>query len=121
QPPTVFLPASSNQVSLAFTDSGSNPRTNTWSFFVANIMSAIWSIPAVNNTWVTAGSTERGLAYNPKTGHLILVSRAASPAPAAGLGIAIMDSTNGNVIGTLNLGSGIIVGGTFVANMVDVA
>jgi len=122
QPATVFLPNSSNFVSLAFTDSGANRRTNSWSFIVANIMSPIWSIPAVNNTWVTAGSTERGLAYNPKTGHLILVSRAASPAPAGGLGIAILDSSNGSVLTNMNIGDIATTGvGTFKLNMVDVA
>jgi hypothetical protein len=121
QPTAVFAPNSSNYVTLAFTDSGSNRRTNTWSFTVANIMSPIWSIAAVNNTWVTAGSTERGLAYNPKTGHLLLVSRAAAPAPANGLAVAILDSANGNVLGTLNLGSGVVAGGTFVLSLVDVA
>ncbi len=122
QPATVFLPNSSNSVSLAFTDSGANRRTNTWSFTVANIMSPIWSVAAVNNTWVTAGSTERGLAYNPKTGHLILVSRAASPAPAAGLGIAILDSNTGSVITNMDIGDIATTGvGTFRLSMVDVA
>ena len=109
QPGTVFAPNSSNYVSLAFTDSGANRRTNTWSFTVANIMTPIWSIPAANGTWLTTGSTERGLAYNPKTGHLILVSRASGtstpPNPANGLAIAIMDSSNGNVLGTMDLGT----------------
>jgi hypothetical protein len=122
QPVAVFAPNSSNYVTLAFTDSASNRRTNTWSFMVANIMSPIWSVSAVNNTWVTAGSTERGLAYNPKTGHLILVSRAASPAPANGLGIVILDSTTGNVLGTMNIGDIASTGvGTFKLSMVDVA
>jgi PA14 domain/Bacterial Ig-like domain len=122
QPTAVFAPNSSNYVTLAFTDSGSNRRTNTWSFTVANIMSPIWSIPAVNNTWVTAGSSERGLAYNPKTGHLLLVSRAAAPAPASGLAIAILDSSNGNVLGTMNIGTIASTGvGTFKLSLVDVA
>jgi PA14 domain-containing protein/Ig-like domain-containing protein/lectin family protein len=122
QPTGVFLPNSSNYVSLAFSDSESNRSTNTWSFTVANIMTPIWSIAAVNNTWVTAGSTERGLAYNPKTGHLILVSRAAAPAPANGLGIAILDSTSGAVLGTMNIGDIASTGvGTFKLSMVDVA
>src|SRR5437870_7437303 len=84
-------------------------------------MSPIWSVPAVNGTWVTAGSTERGLAYNPKTGHLILVSRAAAPAPAGGLGIAILDSTAGSVLGTMDVGIAATGPGTFKLNMVDVA
>jgi PA14 domain/Immunoglobulin domain/Bacterial lectin len=122
QPPTVFAPNSSNYVSLAFADSGSNRRTNTWSFTVANIMTPIWSIPGASGTWLTTGSSERGLAYNPKTGHLILVSRAAAPAPANGLGIAIMDSSNGSVLGTMNLGTIATDGlGTFKLSMVGVA
>ena len=122
QPSIAFAPDSTNLVSLAFTDSDSNRRTNTWSFVVANVMTPIWSIPAVNNTWVTAGSTERGLAYNHKTGHLLLVSRAAAPAPANGLGIAILDSNNGNVIGTMNVGDIASTGvGTFRLSMIDVA
>jgi hypothetical protein len=122
QPPTVFLPNSSNYVTLAFTDSGSNRRTNTWSFIVANIMTPIWAIPAANGTWLTAGSTERGLAYNPKTGHLILSSRAVTPAPANGLGVAILDSTNGSVVGNLNIGDIATTGaGTFKLSMVGVA
>jgi len=122
KPATVFLPNSSNYVSLAFTDSGSNRRTNTWSFTVANIMTPSWSIPAVNNTWVTAGSTERGLAYNPKTGHLLLVSRATNSATANGLGIAILSSTNGALLGTMNIGDiATTGGGTFKLSMIDVA
>ena len=44
QPPAVFLPNSSNYVSLAFTDTDSNRRTNAWFFNVANIMTPSWSI-----------------------------------------------------------------------------
>jgi hypothetical protein len=122
QPGAVFLPNSSNYVSLAFTDSSSYRRTNSWSFTAANIMTPTWSLPAVNGTWVTAGSTERGLAYNPTTGHLLLVSRAAAPAPAGGLGIAILDSNNGNVLGRMNIGDIATVGlGTFKLSMIDVA
>lgn len=121
QPTLAFGAGASNYVTIAYTDSGSNRRTNAWSFSVANVMSPIWSLPAVNNTWVTAGSTERGLAYNPKTGHLLLVSRAATPAPAAGLGIAILDSSNGNVLGTMDVSVASSGPGTFKLNLIDVA
>lgn len=71
---------------------------------------------ALDNTTVNGGNLERGLAFNPTTGHLILVSR--SP---AGNGIRILDGQSGVDLGALNQGTGIIAGGTFTTNMVGVA
>lgn len=59
---------------------------------------------------------ERGLAYNPVTGNLVLVSRS-----TAGNGIRILSGTSGEDVGALNQGSGLITGGTFATNMVAVA
>jgi hypothetical protein len=70
---------------------------------------------AVTNTTVNIGNLERGLAFNPTTGNLILVSRS-----QAGNGIRILDGATGVDIGSLNQGSGIISGGTFTTNMVGV-
>lgn len=65
----------------------------------------------------SAGNVERGLAYNPTTGNLILVSRS-----SAGNGIRILDGQTGVDLGGLNQGSGIIGGGNiFAINMVAVA
>src|SRR5690606_8521082 len=36
----------------------------------------LWEIPADSRPHVTSGSTERGLAFNPVTGNLLVVSRA---------------------------------------------
>jgi hypothetical protein len=63
--------------------------------------------------YLTTGNTERGLAYNPTTGNLILVSR------AGGINLQVLDGQTGLAVGSLN-NTG-IAGGTFAANMVGVA
>jgi len=67
-----------------------------------------------NYNYLSTGSLERGLTYNPTTGHLVLVSRS-----TAGNGIRLLDGTTGADVGALNQGSGVITGGTFTTNMVD--
>ena len=69
-----------------------------------------------NYNYLQAGNLERGLAYNPVTGNLILVSRS-----AAGNGIRILNGQTGVDVGSLAQGSGIISGGTFTTNAVAVA
>lgn len=66
-----------------------------------------------NYNYLGTGSLERGLAYNPATGNLVLVSRS-----TAGNGIRVLNGTTGADSGALNQGSGIISGGTFTTNMV---
>src|SRR5262249_30587318 len=114
---------------IAFTDSASTRRTNTWRFTTENILSQLFVIPPASPTnatwakWVTSGGTERGIAYNPKTGHVLLVSRnsaTGADGPAGG-GIAVLDGTTGLYIKQLDKGTGIITGGTFALNMIDVA
>lgn len=70
----------------------------------------------LDNTTVNAGNLERGLAYNPVTGHVILVSRNNSSVP----GIRVLDGATGVDLGQLNQGSGIVTGGNFATNMVGV-
>jgi len=88
-----------------------------------------WREPGENVTGDLAGLTdgsgfynylqvsnlERGLAFNPLTGNLVLVSRS-----SAGNGIRILNGTTGADIGALNQGSGLITGGTFTTNMVGI-
>jgi hypothetical protein len=74
---------------------------------------------AVNNTAVNLGNLERGLAYNPTTGHLILASRnnGGGTLPS----IRILDGGTGVDTGSLNHGTGVISGGLFLTNMIGVA
>jgi len=69
-----------------------------------------------NYNYLQTGSLERGMSYNPVTGRLVLVSRS-----TAGNGIRLLDGTTGADVGALNQGSGVITGGAFTTNMVDVA
>ncbi|HZM05896.1 MAG TPA: immunoglobulin domain-containing protein, partial [Candidatus Saccharimonadales bacterium] len=119
---------SSNLVQLAFTDSASNRRTNQWSFTVENILQQLWVIApnsATNATWaewVTSGSTERGLAYNPKTGHALLVSRSGiAGGPAGTGGVGIFDGNTGAFLGAMDVSQSANGVGTFHLNMIGVA
>lgn len=69
-----------------------------------------------NYNYLQANGLERGLAYNPTTGHLILVSNS-----AAGDGLRILNGTTGADIGSLNQGAGVISGGAFATNSVAAA
>lgn len=64
----------------------------------------------------STGDRERGFAYNPATGNLILASRS-----VAGNGIRILNGATGVDVGALNQSTGVIGGGTFAYNMVGVA
>ncbi len=69
----------------------------------------------VNYNYLQTSSLERSFSYNPVSGNLVLVSRS-----TAGNGIRLLDGTTGVDVGALNQGSGIITGGTFTTNAVDV-
>jgi len=62
--------------------------------------------------YLGAGNLERGLAFNPVTGNLVLVSRS-----TAGNGIRVLSGSTGLDIGFMNQGTAIIAGGTFTTNM----
>ncbi|MBK8100654.1 MAG: DUF4623 domain-containing protein [Planctomycetes bacterium] len=58
-------------------------------------------------------NNERGLAYNPQTGNLVLVSR------TGGTNLRVLNGTTGVDLGALNATG--ITGGTFAVNMADIA
>jgi hypothetical protein len=66
-------------------------------------------------SFLGTASNERGFAFNPATGNLILVSR------SGGINIRILNGTTGVDTGSLANGTGIITGGTFAVNMVGVS
>lgn len=61
----------------------------------------IWNIRADSRAYVTAGHTERGIAINPFTGHVLLASRSAQV--AGSLGIFILDGETGAELGAMNV------------------
>lgn len=71
-----------------------------------------WLAPG-SSAYVTTGNTERGLAYNPVTGNLVLASR------AGGNNVRILDGITGADLGGLDATG--ITGGTFAINMPGVA
>ncbi|HOY58174.1 MAG TPA: PEP-CTERM sorting domain-containing protein [Verrucomicrobiota bacterium] len=76
----------------------------------------LWSLAPGDRPYLTTGNTERGMAYNPLTGHVLLVSRAtATPT------IAILDGLTGADLGTLTYDATLITGGTFPINLIGVA
>lgn len=78
-------------------------------------LQSLWSLAPGSRPYLTSNDTQRGLAWNPATGNLILVSR--SP----GTNIMVLNSTNGAEIRQLSNGPGVISGGTFPVNLVGVA
>jgi hypothetical protein len=94
-------------------------------FFVAAVAQAATLTPLASfgggdgnlapgdRAYLTSDNTQRGLAYNPATGHLLVVNR------AGGLSVQILDGTTGEDIGTLDLTD--VSGGTFAGNMIGVA
>lgn len=75
----------------------------------------LWTLEPGLRPYLTTDNTTRGMDYNPVTGHLLVATR------AGGLSIAVLDGTTGADLGTLNLGSDIVAGGTFAGNMLGVA
>lgn len=71
-----------------------------------------WLAPG-SSAFITTGSTERGIAYNPTTNNLVLVSR------AGGTNLRVLDGISGSDLGALDPTG--IAGGTFAVNMADIA
>jgi hypothetical protein len=81
---------------------------------IADELQLLWQIAPEDQPFMTTGNTERGIAYNPATDHVLLVSRATGE-------IHILDAENGTELGLMNLGAGIISGGTFPMSMIGVS
>lgn len=75
-----------------------------------------WLAPS-DSSYLGTGNLARGLAYNPATGNLVLVSRFNDG--TTGNNVRILNGTSGADLGRLGFGG--ISGGTFPINMADVA
>lgn len=74
-----------------------------------------WIAPGTH-PYVSTGNTERGLAYNPTTGNLILVARQNVSGVSNNVRV-LSGATGADLVGLNNTG---FSGGTFLVNMVDV-
>ena len=72
-----------------------------------------WLAPVAGSTLGTSNN-ERSFAYNPATGNLIVASR------TGGNSLKTYSGATGAEVGALNLGTGVISGGTFQINQVGV-
>jgi hypothetical protein len=77
-------------------------------------MTPLWSLAPGSRPYLTTDDTQRGMAYNPDTTHLLLLSRAPS------LGIHVLDSSNGDHLFQLGV-EGIQGGSPFAANQIGVS
>lgn len=78
----------------------------------ADEMQERWKIAPGEREYLGTGNLERGAAYNPVTGHVLLASRFDTQ-------IHILDGATGADLGTLNPGDG-FSGGLFAINLVEV-
>ncbi len=77
-------------------------------------LTPLWSVPAGSRYYLTANDTQRGLAYNPNTGDLLVTSR--SPTNS----IQVLSSADGTGLFQLRIDPGVVSGGTagFAINMI---
>ncbi len=89
-----------------------------WSVAVAGAqglkLENVWSLAPGDRPYLTTDSSQRGLAYNPATGHLLLVDRLVNAAS-----VYVLDSLTGADVGVLDT-TALTGGGTFYLNKVGV-
>lgn len=73
----------------------------------------MWSLQPGDRAYLGTANNERGMAYNPASGNLLMVSR------SGGLSVNVLDSQTGAHLRTLNTTG--ISGGTFTLNQISVA
>jgi len=81
----------------------------------SGVATEAWHLSPGDRPYLTSDNNQRGLAYNPVTTNLVMVSRSISNA------IYVLDAKTGAHLRTLNTDPTIIFGGTFALNMAGVA
>lgn len=79
-----------------------------------SVSSPLWKQAPGSQFALSTGDTQRGLAYNPVTGHLVLVSRTPTN------GVHILNAATGAYLSSLNM-DWVTYGGTFAVNLVGVS
>jgi hypothetical protein len=75
-------------------------------------LNSLWSLAPGSRAYLANDNNQRGLAYNPVTGHVLLVNRTTS------LSVNILDGATGADLGALNVTG--ISGGTYALNLVGI-
>jgi hypothetical protein len=81
----------------------------------SDILTPLWKIAPGDRPYVGTDNNQRGVAYNPVTGNVLLVSR------TVGNRIYVLDGKTGAELRQLNIDTSVISGGTFVLNMIGVS
>lgn len=74
-----------------------------------------WQLPPGSKPWLNQDNSQRGLAYNPANGHVLVISR------TEGNKVYVLDGQTGEQLHTLNVDPSVVFGGTFAINMIGVA
>lgn len=83
-------------------------------------LSNLWTLPPSTSSFLnTTNNNTRGLAYNPATGHLLVVSR--TPTATGTNAVYILDGATGTQLGAMSCDdTNLIFQGTFFINMIGV-
>ena len=81
----------------------------------SDVLTPLWRLAPGDRPYINTDNSQRGIAYNPMTGNLLLVSR------SVGTNIYVLDGATGKELRQLNTDPAIISGGTFALNMIGVA
>jgi hypothetical protein len=81
----------------------------------SDVLTPLWKIAPGDRAYVSNDNNQRGVAYNPATGNVLLVSR------TGGNRIYVLDGRTGAELRQLNVDTTVISGGTFVVNMIGVS
>jgi hypothetical protein len=119
---TNITPAQAGQytlfVSNAFGTDLSGPGTVTVEPTVlSSAMTLLWQLPPGSRPYINTDASQRGIAYNPATHHVLIVSRTGSN------GIHVLNADTGAHLWSMNIDTNIILlppaGGTFSLNLVE--
>ncbi len=87
-------------------------------------LTSLWSISPKTNTFFNNDNLTRGLAYNPVTDHVLVVSRSNIPDYGTNFsgtnGVYILNASGGEVVGKLAYDASLFAGGTYPINMIAV-
>jgi len=82
---------------------------------LSSAMTPLWHLATGSRYYLANDNSLGGIAYNPITGNLLLVSRAGSNS------VQVLDGTTGAFIRTLKTDPGIITGGALALNLIGVS